>query len=300
MGADPAGVRLRLTRAGLVASLTAACAGGIGWFIREPMLVSLSAVLLLLLLASVLVAAAQLRDLEVVRQLPDEIVANQPAAGRFLLRNPRRWLGAWQISAHELDASAATASVDALPPGTARALPARWWFVARGVAVLGGVRLVSLAPFGLLEARRTVSLPAEVIVFPQPRGGGRTAETRGGSGHAPTQSSRLPGAGDLSGLRGYQPGDPLRWIHWPTSARTGQPVVVQRAAEAAQQVMVEVHPAEGAAWELALSQAAGAIDAYLRRGVAVGLRLSGQVWPPRADGAWRRVLLEQLARAERR
>ena len=300
MGADPAGVSLRLPGAGLVAALTALCAGSIGWFLREPMLVSLAACALLLLGVSVLLAAAQLRGLEVVRQLPDEIVANRPAAGRFLLHNPRRRLGAWQLAAHELDASAATASVDALPPGTSRALPAKWWFVERGVARLGGVRLLSRAPFGLIEAGRTVSLPAEVIVFPQPRGGGRTAETRGGSGHTPSQSTRRIGAGDIAGLRNYQPGDPLRWIHWPTSARTGQPVVVQRAAEAAQQVMVEVQPADGAAWELALSRAAGAIDANLRRGAAVGLRLSGQVWPPRADGAWRRVLLEQLARAERR
>ena len=29
----------------------------------------------------------------------------------------------------------------------------------------------------------------------------------------------------ITGLRDYQPGDPLRLIHWPTWARTGKPVV---------------------------------------------------------------------------
>jgi len=39
-------------------------------------------------------------------------------------------------------------------------------------------------------------------------------------------TSRHAGAaGEFTGLRDYQPGDPLRLIHWPTWARTGKPVV---------------------------------------------------------------------------
>lgn len=300
MGADAAGVSLRLTASGAGSLLTALCALAVGLTAREPMLISLAAALLLLLLASLLLAPAQLRGLSVLRQLPEEIVADQPASGRFLLHNPRRWLGAWQLSAVEVDASAATATVDTLPPGSARALPARWWFVERGVASLSGVRLVSQAPFGLIEASRTLRLPAEVVIYPQPRPGGRARNTHGGAGQEAARVDQRRGSGELSGLRLYQPGDPLRWVHWPTSARVGRPVVIERAAETTRQVIVEVADVEGAAWEQQLSQAAGEIDRQLRQGAAVGLRLSGEVWPPRLDATWRRVLLEQLARAERR
>lgn len=300
MGADTAGVKLRLTRAGMAVIPSCLGVGVLGWTLQETALVSMSALLLLLLLASLLMAPAQLRGLTVQRQLPEELIANQSASGSFLLINGRRRLSAWALTVREENAVSAEASLDILPPGSRRALAVRWWFPERGVAALALVRLSSAAPFGLIEAHQLFNLPAEVIIYPQSRHGGTVPEPAGRSGQDSAGSEQRQGAGGLIGLRAYSPGDPMRWIHWPTSARVGHPMIVQRAAEGHRLVIVDVEEASGAAWELHLSQAAGAIEHHIRSGVAVGLRLSGQSWPARSDGTWRRFLLEQLARAERR
>jgi uncharacterized protein (DUF58 family) len=264
------------------------------------MLLSVAVLVVALLLTSLLLARAQLSGLVGQRQLPEEIIANQPAAGRFLLINRRQRLGAWNVTVREDGPVPAGGTLDRLPPGSRRTLSVRWWFSERGVVGLRQVRLSSRAPFGIIEGCRMLTLPAEVVVYPQPRPGGRFHKPYGSTGQDGVSSDQRQGGGALVGLRAYRPGDPLRWVHWPTSARVGHPMVVQRAAETRRLVMVDVEDATGAAWELNLSLAAGAIEHHIQSGVAVGLRLSGQRWPARSDGLWRRVLLEQLARAERR
>jgi uncharacterized protein (DUF58 family) len=110
------------------------------------------------------------------------------------------------------------------------------------------------------------------------------------------------GAGDFVGLRAYRDGDPPHAVHWPTTARTGTPYVVERAGEADLAVEVEVHPAPTpAAWERELSVAVGEVERAFAAGRRVGLRIPavGEELPrrlhPAAGGIWRRALLETLA-----
>src|SRR5690606_11580110 len=151
----------------------------------------------------------------------------------------------------------ASAEIPRVAPGAEAGAPAGWRFGERGVARLDGLVLASRHPFGLWIARRRVPLPAELVVYPTPRPA-PTRPTTGGGGHE--GSSERPGqdgAGDLAGLRAYRPGDRPRAIHWPTSARTGAPVVVVRAPEAAERVVVRVADRRGEAWERELGRAVG-------------------------------------------
>ena len=105
------------------------------------------------------------------------------------------------------------------------------------------------------------------------------------------------GLGDFVGLREYQGGDRVGSIHWPTSARLGAPVVVVHSAEATQRVVIRVADVRGAAWERELSRAAGQVLRGFSRGSPVGLELPEHRLEARTGAAWRRTLLDALARA---
>ncbi|PKN92249.1 MAG: hypothetical protein CVU44_13995 [Chloroflexi bacterium HGW-Chloroflexi-6] len=92
----------------------------------------------------------------------------------------------------------------------------------RGVYLLGGTTLHSADPFGLYSvsvhdpAQATLMVMPPVVPLPQIEitPGGYLGEGR----PRPRAPEQTVGA---AGVRAYQPGDPLRMIHWPTSARQG-------------------------------------------------------------------------------
>lgn len=258
----------------------------------------LSAMLALLVLSNLL-AELNLRGLRVVRVLPDELFAGRAGEGGFLLRNDRRALAAWSVHVEELDGGGAHGLAMTLPPGESLRLPARWTLPSRGRQRLGRLRLWSEMPFGLV--RRWIDLPMdeEVLVYPTP-GEGRGGLPGAGPGVSREDPRRSGQEGDFHALRPYEPGDPLRDLHWRTTARTGRPMVIQRGALARTEVLVRVEEARGERWERALSAAAGEVERQARRGAAVGLQIGERRLDPRPGDAWRRRLLAELAMAPRR
>ncbi len=98
----------------------------------------------------------------------------------------------------------------------------------RGLIRMDDLRLVLPDPLGLLQRCRRVEAPSASLAvlprrYPLPR-----FELPGSARFQPggEATARHAGAtGEFTGLRDYQPGDPLRLIHWKTWARTGKPVV---------------------------------------------------------------------------
>lgn len=253
-----------------------------------------------LLLVSNVLAEWNLRNVDLARQLPAEIRAGMPSAGRYLLSNRRRLGTAWSVEIEELDGAAGRGAVASCPAGAEAWGPATWTFPRRGLARLDRVRIHSLFPFGLLRRYRDLSLPAEVLVWPG-ASPGAVPTWAGGTGAEVATSAGRADSGDFAGLRPYVPGDPARRVHWPTTARVGFPMVVVRAGEGSEHLVVEV-PARlgGEEREEAIRRAATRADQHLASGSAVGLSADGASIPPRAGQAHRRALLTALALLEPR
>jgi uncharacterized protein (DUF58 family) len=112
--------------------------------------------------------------------------------------------------------------------GGRRAVPyiARTWLTRRGRYLLGPTSVVSGDPFGLFHASRRfpaeeslVVLPIiyDILAFPAAPG-----LLPGGQAIRRKTSEVTPHA---AGVREYVPGDPLKSIHWPTTARRGKVMV---------------------------------------------------------------------------
>jgi uncharacterized protein (DUF58 family) len=251
-----------------------------------------------LTLTELLLGAWNLRNLTATRRLPAELFAGRGARGELLLDNPRRLLPAAAVLLRERG-HGATGRAAWLGPGRRLALPVSWRFQARGSTQLEGLELISRFPFGLVEHRRLLPRPAPVLVYPAVAGLPGSSAIRTVGSHQrddDLQAPRGAGAGDFLDLREYQPGDPTRLIHWPTSARTGRPMLVVRGTDSDEEVLVELDRCgDPQGWERAISEACGQILHHVRLGRAVGLRVDRRSWPPRRSPGHHRGLLTTLA-----
>jgi uncharacterized protein (DUF58 family) len=150
----------------------------------------------------------------------------------------------------------------------------------RGRHRLTGFRLVTKFPFGLIQRAREIADPAELIVYPAlilpPVSLVRALPARPGAGRDRGRSRQ----GEFAGLRAYRDGDDPRDIHWRSSARRGITLVREHDDEEAQQATVIFDNApdgarDPAAFERAVSEAAGICVELLHRGFSVGLVMRG-------------------------
>jgi uncharacterized protein (DUF58 family) len=177
----------------------------------------------------------------------------------------------------------------------------------RGQYRLGPWHLRLSDPFGIFTVELPMSAGDEIIIHPPtdallpvPLPVGRS------SGRARSRLRDFQATVNASAVREYQPGDPLRWIHWPTSARRDEFMVRQFDLDAAGDIWllldmqrdVQVGSGADGTEEQAVLTAAALAAQGLQRNRGVGLAGYGQVprlLPPGHGQGQQWSLLRQLA-----
>lgn len=206
--------------------------------------------------ASFVISMTMLRKVAVGRRAPDYVFAGDPLVIDYSLENQRRFTAALALElVDELvphaDGVPGNARLiprlifDRVPPGERRRL--RWQGPSppRGKYAFQTLEVITRAPFGLLERSMILPRPGSLIVYPTI---GRLArrwhqlqrestETRRGRRHDRSAMQQ-----EYHGLRDYRSGDSMRWIHWRTSARLGQPMVKEFEQHSDQELAVLLDP----------------------------------------------------------
>lgn len=153
-------------------------------------------------------------------------------------------------------------------------------------------------PFSLFEKSFELDVPAGVIVYPRPSLSAARYEglpVAGPSGR-PFLSGRV--GAFPRGVREHLPADPVRDIHWKTTARTGRWMVKEREGEATPGIELRVEETgTPEAFEARLSDACGAVLELERRAVPFRLRIGDRLCAEAHDPYRRAKALEALARA---
>jgi uncharacterized protein (DUF58 family) len=188
------------------------------------------------------------------------------------------------LPAHAWDADASLTTIGTSDgSATWSVIPTRW-----GRRSIGPVRLTAWGPSRLDVATADVSL-GHVDVHPP------TAWAR----HLPIpprliqraglHAGRSEGAGvEFAGVRPYEPGDAIRRVHWPATARRGRLHLTRQAVERAADTVVVIDATTEVADTLNVSVrgAAGVAQAYLAAGDRVGVVALGGIvrWLPPGVG----------------
>ncbi|RIK11442.1 MAG: hypothetical protein DCC49_00635 [Acidobacteria bacterium] len=133
------------------------------------------------------------------------------------------------------------------------------------------------APLGLWSTRRQVPCTGSVEIAPAmppirvPWHMGGNDPLAEGLTEPPRRGAGL----DFMGLREYQPGDPVRHIHWPSSARRDEPVVREYQQEGVRPIVVIPDLTHsGAVTERIISVSGAIVRDAITRSIPVYLRLS--------------------------
>ncbi|RME91344.1 MAG: DUF58 domain-containing protein [Anaerolineae bacterium] len=107
-----------------------------------------------------------------------------------------------------------------------RSYTVRTWLLQRGRYPLGPTRIQTGDPFGLFRAEKRIPATQSLTVLPASIPLQRFMEPPGLlPGGRITRRKALDVTPHAAGVREYIPGDPMKRIHWPTTARRGRLMV---------------------------------------------------------------------------
>jgi len=277
-----------------------------GLAIPEPDLVRVGALLIILPLVSALIARRSRYRLACSRRLdPPRVPAGQPTVVTARLENVSRLrtaiLLAEDVTPYSLG-SRPRFVLDEIEPGGNRELSYQIRSDTRGKFTIGPLRVRVADAFGLVEISRSFSTTSTLVVtpkiYPLPRAAAPSSWLGEGDGGMRTISAV---GEDDAAPRVYQNGDPLRRVHWRSTARYGELMVRREEHQWRNSASVfldtrrsaHVGTGSSATFEFAVS-AAASIGAHLT-GEGFRARLITEAGEIAPRGTFQDTLLDMLA-----
>ena len=183
-----------------------------------------------------------LHGLQFSRNVPFNIEARRPFEIELVLSNPRSWLGAWWVVAHERidarrknrlsrnDSQTLLVNIERVLPQDRSVVSYRCQCQHRGEYVLSSPELSTRFPLSLMRGVRQLGSEEPFLVRPTVGQMRRQWQQQLDLPKVGQQRKRLSisgGDGEFFGLRDYRPGDSIRSIHWRSSAKRNELVVRQ-------------------------------------------------------------------------
>jgi uncharacterized protein (DUF58 family) len=264
-------------------------------------------------IVSLLVSSWTLRRISVERDFGSHVIAGDRTDIEYRIRSRKRFWPTMALHFRENHAELSEAPAgfvlhipphDSTPVIVATHLTAR----RRGMIQLRTIEIATSFPFGLIRRTRRLDVPQEMVVYPRIGMLNRhlALEYREAVESGAMTSNRRGGNDEFYGVREYRAGDNIRSIHWRSSARSGELMIREMAANAPPQLIVVLNLRS---WrdrtdgpeklERAIELAAALICYGYFENFAVGLAIAGledaAVVAPRMGRDARGAMLRQLA-----
>lgn len=223
----------------------------LSWVLNVPQLYWMAGVLFLLPTGSKQFARLERRGLAVERRLPPVAHQGEAVTARLIARNetslPKLYLSlSDQVPPGVELLDGGPLPIHLAPRGMAE-VEYSLRLKRRGVRRFETVLLHSTDLLGLWDQRIPLAVKGEVLVYPRVvRLPARLLAPELGGGSAPLETTQRKGEGaSFFGIREYRQGDPLRHVHWRTTARRGSLAVTEWEAEESRNAVLAVETARG-------------------------------------------------------
>jgi uncharacterized protein (DUF58 family) len=232
-------LRPRKRAAGLL--LGAAILFFLGSNVQAGWLFVLAAFLVGAVLAGVVLPGRMLRGLKVERRAPELAHQNDEALVDLVVTSRSRGMRL-SILVEDPHLSDVTIFLPSIAPGDAVETTTSRPALRRGWNGPSETTLRTVAPFGMAERRRRIAVEGRTLVLPMvvPLGDQSFIEPVSTNEHAIHSSPRVGRGPEYLGIREYRPGDSMRHVHWPSTARTGAVMVREFEQETTRRMAIFV------------------------------------------------------------
>jgi uncharacterized protein (DUF58 family) len=234
-----------------------------------------------------------LLKLDVDVGLPQEIYARTELPVRVTIRNARRFLPAFLIRLKIGDTVVFFPFVDAKGESTRYV---SMTFPNRGRSEMEGLYIWSPIPFGFFTRYRRLNNTFQFVVFPQLRKCELAALCeRGARSRGEKTSDKIGYESDLISIRKYVYGDPLKYISWKATAKTGDLKIKELSSLIFEPIVIHFEEVDIKDLEEKISCIAYTIFQFLRKNIPVGLEMKGTVYGPGTSKMHKINMLTELA-----
>jgi uncharacterized protein (DUF58 family) len=223
----------------------------LGTNVQAGWLFVLAAFLVGTALAGIVLPGAMVRRLRVERRGPEEVNQLDEVRLDLVVTNTSRGMRlAIQIEDEHLEDT--RVFVAALRPHQSMEVTTSRRALRRGSIVTEEVTLRTVAPFGVAERHRRIAVPGTTLVLPAvvPLGPLSFLEPAATLDRAIHPAPRMGHGPEYLGVREYRPGDSMRHVHWPSTARTGTVMVREFEEETTRRLAIVVDTSQdgGRGW----------------------------------------------------
>jgi uncharacterized protein (DUF58 family) len=169
-------------------------------------------------------------------------------------------------------------------------------FPRRGRHKIADLHIFSVFPFNFFTRYRKLNTLPPIVVFPRPKRSELLFPyNRNRRWTGEIDSDRAGYESDIVSIREYAYGDPLKYVNWKATARTGQLKTKELSSPVYEPVVIDFDEVPIKDLEERISSIAYTIIQCHRENRPIGMRMDGRVFAPGSSHRHRSVLLRELA-----
>jgi uncharacterized protein (DUF58 family) len=234
-----------------------------------------------------------LRGIDVSLEFPEERFAAVDIPIGISLTNKRRFMPAFLIRVSIDDRDVLFPFI---APRSSSLLYLNRAFEERGLHTITEIVAASVFPFNFFTRYRRIPKNLEVIVFPELKRCSLTHLLAGQTRWRGDASADAPGFdSDILSIRNYVSGDPVKYISWKATAKTGLLKTKELSALESPNIVINFDRLEKHDLEQTISYVTFMIVKFIQAGTAVGLMIGGDTYKPDLSSGHKRMLLTRLA-----
>ncbi|HUT53810.1 MAG TPA: DUF58 domain-containing protein [bacterium] len=223
--------RVRITRPGFAFLFLIVAVAGAAFNTGNNLLYLVLSMMLAAMLASFMVSEYVIAQVRVERAAPEFVTAGVSFRVTYRFKNEKKLIPSFAVCVNESLGSVELMAIAAfVGAGKETVIKASAIAPERGRIRFHDMTISTTAPFGWFDKRKRVPLEGGLIALP--RADSSEVDRDQIAARGEERPVHKAGRGDqLFGFRQYTRGDPVKDIHWKTSARTGGLMVRVRESE---------------------------------------------------------------------